>query len=176
MTEEDILLFRKSMQDVKPLKPDNKVLPHKKNPLTHPKQVHINKAQPCKDTLSEKYEPANVELGDELSFMRAGIQHNVMLKLKRGQFSIKDELDLHGMVVRIARKEVINFLCRCQQLNFRCVRIIHGKGYGSRQHQPILKNQINQWLRQRNEVLAFCSARPSDGGTGAIYVLIKQNK
>jgi len=115
-----------------------------------------------------------VETEEELLFTRAGIQHTVFAKLRRGQFTIKAELDLHGMVVREAQLEVKNFLQQCQYRNVRFARIIHGKGYGSKTKQPILKNKLNLWLQQCGEVLAFCSARPSDGGTGAVYVLIKR--
>jgi DNA-nicking Smr family endonuclease len=124
--------------------------------------------------LSENYDPAEVETGEELLFIRPGIQHGVLTKLRRGQFSIKAELDLHGMVVRVAQVEIAAFLRNCQNRNIRCARIIHGKGYGSWQKQPILKNKLNKWLQQRDEVLAFCSARPVDGGTGAVYVLLKR--
>ncbi|MEZ5671388.1 MAG: Smr/MutS family protein [Thiotrichaceae bacterium] len=90
-----------------------------------------------------------------------------------GQFSISAELDLHGLIVSQAREAVVDFLHYCRDRSLRCVRIVHGKGYGSWQKQPILKGKLNHWLRQRDEVLAFCPARGVDGGTGAVYVLLK---
>jgi DNA-nicking Smr family endonuclease len=87
---------------------------------------------------------------------------------------VESELDLHGLIVTEARLEMIRFLRDCQLMGGGCVRIIHGKGHGSLQKQPILKNKVNKWLRQYDAVLAFCSARNSDGGTGAVYVLVQR--
>jgi DNA-nicking Smr family endonuclease len=167
-------LFREAMQGVKPLKCDNKVPLAKPRPLPFPKQRLLEEALVRTDMLSEDYDPAEMETGEELLFVRPGIQHSVFMKLRRGYFSVTAELDLHGMIVRIARTEVAAFLRECQNRNVRCARIIHGKGYGSWQKQPVLKEQLNKWLQQRDEVLAFCSARQVDGGTGAVYVLIKR--
>jgi DNA-nicking Smr family endonuclease len=85
------------------------------------------------------------------------------------------ELDLHGMTVETAHKALTKFLADCCLMNRKCVRIIHGKGHGSDKKMPILKNKLNQWLRQHDDIIAFCSAQPNDGGTGAVYVLIKRH-
>jgi len=127
-----------------------------------------------RDMLSEDYDPAELELGDELLFSRSGLQHGLLRKLRRGQFSIRMQLDLHGMTVAEARLALTQFLLDCRAANARCVRIIHGKGHGSLHKQPVLKGKVNKWLQQRDEVLAFCSARIEDGGTGAVYVLLKR--
>jgi DNA-nicking Smr family endonuclease len=126
--------------------------------------------------LSDSLDPAEVETGEELLFARPGLQHGVLRKLRRGQYSHGAELDLHGMTVVIARQALALFLSECQHDGIRNVRIIHGKGNGSLRQQPILKSKVNHWLRQRNEVLAFCSARPIDGGTGALYVLLRSRR
>jgi len=173
--ETDKTLFRKEMQGVKPLKCDKLPLT-KPRPLPIPKQRYLDDALVRKEMLSDNYELAEVETGEELLFIRAGVQHSVLTKLRRGQFSIEAELDLHGMIVRVAGEEIGLFLRECQIRQIRCARIIHGKGHGSWQKMPILKNKLNKWLRQRDEVLAFCSARQVDGGTGAVYVLIKRSK
>ena len=78
------------------------------------------------------------------------------------------------MTVVAATSSLTAFLARCTNSGIRCARIIHGKGQGSKDGKPVIKNTINQWLRQRDEILAFCAARPADGGTGAMYVLIKK--
>ena len=98
----------------------------------------------------------------------------MLRKLRRGQFQIGPALDLHGMTVATAREALTRFLHAARREGRSCVRIIHGKGNGSRHRGPVLKLKINHWLRQRDEVLAFCSARPVDGGTGAIYVLLRR--
>ncbi len=168
----DFALFRQAVKDVKPLYCDKlPLLLPPPSPL--PRQRYLEEALIRRDMLSEYYDAAELETGDELVFSRPGIQQSVLTKLRRGYFSVHAELDLHGMVVSVAREEVSKFLRRCQDRHIRCARIVHGKGYGSRHKQPILKVKLNEWLQQRDEVLAFCSARPVDGGTGAIYVLIK---
>jgi len=171
----DSALFRKAMQGVKPLKCDNVALgvPRRRPPPV-PKQRFLDEELVLEDMLSDNYDLAEMETGEELLFIRPGIQHSTLTKLRRGQYDVKKELDLHGMIVRVARVEVAKFLRDCQNRNIRYARIVHGKGYNSWQKQPVLKIQLNKWLRQRDEVLAFCSARQEDGGTGAVYVLIKQ--
>jgi len=172
---DDSALFKEAMLGVKPLKCD-KVLLAKPRPDAFPKQRHLDEALVREDMLSEPYDSAEMETGEELLFVRSGVQRSVLVKLRRGYFSVTAELDMHGMIVRVARVEVASFLRECQNRDVRCARIVHGKGYGSWQKQPVLKIQLNKWLRQRDEVLAFCSARPVDGGTGAVYVLIKRRK
>ncbi len=171
MKKSDSEIFKDAMQGVKPIK-NNKIIPDKPKPLPNPNQRFLDEILVLKEMLSDNYN--YIETGDELSFVRPGIQHNMLKKLQRGHFSIEAELDLHGMIVRVAYLEVIKFIHQCQNYNIRCARIIHGKGYGSWQKQPILKNKLNKWLQQFSEVLAFCSAPPMDGGTGAVYVLIKR--
>lgn len=165
-------VFREAVQDVTPLNCDKVPLYQALVPAI-PHQLHLESRMIQQDMLSEAYDPAELETGEELVFVRAGIQHSVVHKLRRGQLSINAELDLHGMIVRHAREAVANFLRDCCHRHVRCARIVHGKGNGSWQKQPVLKVKLNHWLRQRDEVLAFCSARGSDGGTGAVYVLIK---
>ncbi len=172
LAEEETLLFRQAMKDVKPLSCDK--IPHfTPQPRPFPKQRYLEEEAIFNDMLSDYYDPAELETGEELVFLRPGMQYGVLKKLRRGHYSIRAELDLHGMIVRAARQEVAEFLKDCMQRRINCVRIIHGKGKGSWQKQPVLKTKLNKWLQQRDEVLAFCSARPVDGGTGAVYVLIK---
>ncbi|MBK9130567.1 MAG: Smr/MutS family protein [Gammaproteobacteria bacterium] len=115
-----------------------------------------------------------MEVDGELDYTRPGLQHGVMRKLRRGQFPVDAELDLHGMTATIARRELYAFLERCRTAAARCVLIIHGKGLSTPDRRPVLKSGVNAWLRQRDDVLAFCSARPRDGGTGALYVLLRK--
>ncbi len=107
-------------------------------------------------------------------FCRPGIQHRLLRKLRRGQISIGAELDLHGMTSREARQALLVFISECKRQNIRCVKIVHGKGKGSVSRRPVLKNRINNWLPQLDDILAFCSARVEDGGVGAVYVLLKR--
>ena len=170
---EDIQLFRNSVGKVKPVR-HNRVAPVK--PAVSPRPVfrEMDEAGVLQDLLSEDFDPAELESGEELVFLRAGLQHRTLKKLRRGMFVVGGELDLHGMTVPIARQAVADFLFECRRRRIQCCRIIHGKGRGSRHRSPVLKHKIGNWLRQRNEVLAYCSARGCDGGTGAVYVLLKR--
>lgn len=172
--DDDLALFRNAMKDVKPLHNDKIVLTKKPHPLPFSKKKAYSAEEDMNNDILYDNHIMEVEKEEELLFARPGIQHNIVNKLRRGQFNIQAELDLHGMIVRVAEIEVRKFLSECQYRNIRYARIIHGKGYGSKSKQPILKNKLNLWLQQCFEVLAFCSARPSDGGTGAVYVLIKR--
>ena len=96
-----------------------------------------------------------------------------MTKLSRGLFRIERQIDLHGMTAVIAEKSLNSFLESCRQSNYRCIRIIHGKGSGSADNRPVIKNRINEWLRKNENILAFCSAKANDGGTGAVYALLR---
>jgi DNA-nicking Smr family endonuclease len=148
------------------------------NPPSPPAPIpHFSRAderQVLVDMVSDYFEPADMETGEELSYRGEGVQQAVLRKLRRGQFQVGAVLDLHGMTVVRAREALGDFLHKVRRESLSCVRIIHGKGNGSRHRGPVLKQKINHWLRQRDEVLAFCSARPVDGGTGAIYVLLRR--
>jgi DNA-nicking Smr family endonuclease len=169
---EDRSLFRKAVQGARPLKQDRH---HPKQPRRKPVplQRHRDDQEVMASLLSDDYSP-DIETGEELLFVRTGIQQRVLRKFRRGQYTIEAELDLHGRTATEARELVSQFLQRACAGNKRCVRIIHGKGLSSIGKLPILKVKVNSWLRQKDEVLAFCSARPQDGGGGAVYVLLKR--
>ncbi|HGX92925.1 MAG TPA: DNA mismatch repair protein MutS [Candidatus Tenderia sp.] len=173
---DEAALFHREVEDVKRLKHD-KVTHARLRPPCVPKhltqQNHANHASVEQDFLSDEYDACDVEIDDELRFIRPGVQKTVLRKLRRGQLLIGAELDLHGHIQTTARSTLSAFLRACVERDIRCIKIIHGKGYGSRQGRPVLKGKVNSWLRQRDEVLAFCSARREDGGTGAVYVLLK---
>jgi len=173
LSAEEQALFRAAVADAVPLKHDRvPVLQRRPPPI--PQQRLRDEEQVIDDMLSDCLDPVELETGDELLFCRSGLQHNVLRKLRRGHYSVGAELDLHGMRVAEARQALSAFLHHALDNNVKVVRIIHGKGNGSFNKQPVLKGKVNHWLQQRIEVLAFCSARPVDGGTGAIYVLLKR--
>jgi DNA-nicking Smr family endonuclease len=109
----------------------------------------------------------------ELSFRRPGIGPDVLRKLRRGEWVIQDHLDLHGARVDEARELLAAFLREALRRGLRCVRVVHGKGLGSKDKQPVLKGKARVWLAQREEVIAFCQARPAEGGSGALVVLLR---
>ncbi len=174
ISDEDIALFRKTVGDIEPIRQDNIVV-NKPKPSPHPSMTEADNHAVIDEMSDGNYDHSLLERGDELFFSRPGVQKQTLRKLRRGQYKIEAELDLHGMTVDVAKDTLSDFLRQCTACSQRCVRIIHGKGLGSINKQPVLKNKLNQWLLKRDIVLAFCSARPVDGGTGAIYLLLKRN-
>ena len=166
-------LFQQAMRGVTPLKPDNRVR-HKRTTKKTPVRRHeIAADQPERrfsDDLREDSCP------DRLYFERpGGAQKSVLKKLRAGKLGIDSTLDLHGLSVDAARRQLIDFMEECRQFGYRHVVIVHGKGFRS-EDRPVIKPLVNRWLREAHEVLAFCSAQPRDGGTGAVYVLLRRSR
>jgi DNA-nicking Smr family endonuclease len=172
-SREDIQLFRSSVGKVKQVAHD-RIIPARRPISPKPVFREMDEAEALRDMLSEHFDPADMETGEELLYIRPGLQHRTLKKLRRGMFMVNAELDLHGMTVPIARNAIAGFLHECLRRRIQCVRIIHGKGLGSRHRGPVLKQKVGHWLQQRDEVLAYSSARAYDGGTGAVYVLLKR--
>ncbi len=171
--EDDIDLFRQAMRGVAPLKPDNRVR-HKPAPRKPPVQLAQNEPAIFEQRFSQAM--LEEECPDQLYFERAGgAQKSVMKKLRAGKFNVDSTQDLHGLSVEEARLQLAVFLEECRQFGYRHVIIIHGKGFRS-QDKPVIKPMVNRWLRQADEVLAFCSAQPKHGGTGAVYVLLRRTR
>lgn len=173
VSPDDIRLFRESIGSVIPLEYKEEVIGLQK-PRPDPVKSKADEVAVLQQLQDEPFSIAEVETGDELSYLRPGIQKNVLRKLKRGQIAIQAELDLHGLFVKQAKPMVKEFISGCISKQIYAVRIIHGKGRGSRDKYPVLKNKLNKWLQLDQTVLAFCSARHVDGGTGAVYVLLKR--
>jgi len=172
-SDEDIALFRKAVGTVRPVRPD--VLPiERPRPEPIPVQARQEIQRVLQESLSRGPEADEVETGEELLYAAPGVGPEVLRRLRRGQLSIQGRLDLHGMSVPEAKDAVARFLYTSRSRGLRSVLIIHGKGLGSHQKRPVLKGKLNQWLARRAEVLAFCSARGVDGGTGAVYVLLRR--
>jgi len=161
-------LFSKAMQDVKPLNTDK--ISTRAKPAVIKKRPQVTE-QNIADTLSDEFIP---ECEDFLEFSRPGIQKAYMKQIRNGKIEIEDQLDLHGLKRDDARKTLLEFLDHAQQHSLKLVRIVHGKGYNSDDSRPVLKAMVNKWLQNIPEVLAFVSAIPKDGGTGAVYVLLKK--
>jgi len=180
ISNDDRDLFRKSVGKVKRLKQDrNQPQPPSRPPLRRKRlSEDIQRSiGPGEAPLSDHYQPEDdrggIAADEALFFTRQGVQHKTLRRLKRGQLPCPMTLDLHGMTVAEAREALAGFIDASRRERQRSVRIIHGKGYRSVDSQPVLKGMVNTWLRQHDGVLAFCSARPADGGTGAVYVLIR---
>jgi DNA-nicking Smr family endonuclease len=170
---EDRELFRSAIGRLRKLEHDRvEHEPRRPQPVARSRMK--DEAQVLQDMVSDEFHPADFETGEDLSYLKPGIQLSLLRKLRRGQFSVGGELDLHGMTVPVAKPRLMAFLSEMRRGGLTCVRVIHGKGLRSSNRGPVLKHKLNIWLRQRDDVLAFCSARPVDGGTGAVYVLLKR--
>lgn len=169
--KEDRHLFLDAIGDVTPVKSDKHALTPAKKPKPYPRQKTLE----ITDKLTRAHTESTLALfsEDTLSYAAEGLQKNVLKKMRRGHFGLDAELDLHGLTSAQAKHELIKFLHFCEQDGCRCVRIIHGKGYRSENNLPVLKNDLNIWLRQHQEVQAFCSAAQKDGGAGAVWVLLR---
>ena len=169
----DFALFRQEMRDTTPIEHDRRPQ-QKKKPQARKRPQPAPHSPFTGETFSDMFVLDNVGNEEYLEYRGPGIQHKLFNKLKSGTVYLQAELDLHGLTLDKAEPTLTSFLSYCQQQGLRCVRIIHGKGWGSRDNKPVLKSHVNYWLRQSTIVLAFCSATIEDGGTGALYVLLKR--
>lgn len=113
------------------------------------------------------------DIEDEQSFLRAAVSPDLLRKLRRGQWTIDAEIDLHHHTQDEAHKALMEFMRKARIFGWRCVRIIHGKGLSSHQKIPVLRNKVRRWLQQKDAVLAYCEPRPNGGGSGAVLVLLR---
>jgi len=172
---DDMALFKKEMGDVHPLVHE---VTHRKNtslePSPLPKKIETDVS--IDSLYSEEFEIKTVGNEETLSFQRSGVQDRLFNQLRAGQLPLDAELDLHGMTIPVAHQELADFIHQCRLERIRCVRIIHGKGWGSKDNQPVLKTKLNAWLQQEENVLAFCSTPIEAGGAGAVFVLLRRQQ
>ncbi|MGE5651673.1 Smr/MutS family protein [Noviherbaspirillum sp. UKPF54] len=170
----DAELFRRAVGEVSLLPPSDKAHPASPAPLPIPRQRIADELAALEESLSDEFTVDTLLDTDEaLSYARPGIGQDILRKLRRGHWVIQGQLDLHGMRRDEAREALAEFLRNAVKRGTRCVRIIHGKGLGSVNKEPVLKNKVRNWLVQKEEVIAFCQARAADGGSGALVVLLK---
>ncbi len=173
LSQDDIELFRRSVGPVRKINHDHAIHTHKTRP-PRPQPRQAIEPSPVADTFSD-FLDANGEVSSDetLFFTRPGIQQRKLQQLRRGRLPVGAELDMHGMTIAVARNELVHFITSCRDQHIRCVRIIHGKGYSTGGQAPVLKNRLNNWLRQHHDVLAFSSAPKHEGGSGAVNVLLR---
>jgi DNA-nicking Smr family endonuclease len=172
LADDDIALFRRSVADARPLD-DTRVEPESPQVSRRARFSRRDEEAVLEESLAADYDSMETSSGDSLRFSRPGVGRKTMRKLSRGNFSVQSEIDLHGMTIAAARPALKEFIEHAVGAGQTCVRVIHGKGLGSGPSGPVIKHNVNGWLRQWDQVLAFVSARPIDGGTGALYVLLK---
>jgi DNA-nicking Smr family endonuclease len=182
--EEDAQAFRAAVRDVKPLAHAGLPagLSKPKTPVRRRRAAAIENLDATMPLIASAAVAGHAGAGDApppgapgetLTFQRPGVRTQVVRRLRRGLIPVDAELDLHGLAQTAARDLLALFLAESRNAGRRCVRIIHGKGYRSGARGPILKTAVDMWLRRHADVMAFTSARPVDGGTGALYVLLR---
>ncbi|MGH8326860.1 MAG: Smr/MutS family protein [Steroidobacteraceae bacterium] len=175
-TGEDARLFREAVQDVKPLgRPAPAADPSSRRPRRPRPTARFTRADRLavlQESLHDDVIDPELASGEELVFHRGGIQPAVLRKLRRGDYRVQGEIDLHGLTVAEARQALREFLAQALIRQWRCVRVIHGKGLRSGHRGPVLKGMVGAMLRKVGPVVAYVSARQVDGGTGAVYVLL----
>ncbi|MSQ65675.1 MAG: DNA mismatch repair protein MutS [Limnohabitans sp.] len=137
-------------------------------------QQKIDEDNVLRESLSDDFDVSTLlDTDDELSYRRSGIGTDVTQKLRKGHWSLQGQIDLHGLRSDEAREALGQFIRDAHKRGWRCVRVVHGKGLGSPGKTPVLKSKVQRWLVQKNEVLAFVQAKGSEGGAGALVVLLR---
>jgi DNA-nicking Smr family endonuclease len=166
-------LFDLSVGPVTPLRDRGRVGPSDERPAAEPLQRALDERAALHEAWSDEFDVESLLETDEgLSFKRRHVGADVPKRLRRGQWAIQAQLDLHGFTREHAREQLAAFLHRSVRSGLRCVRVVHGKGLGSPGREPVLKGKVRAWLVQSRFVLAFVQARASDGGHGALLVLL----
>jgi DNA-nicking Smr family endonuclease len=169
--EEDRKLFRTALGGVRPLR-QTRTAPARARAAARAMSRRADERRMLAESLELAADEIDIETGEELVYRRDGVPEATLRRLRRGHYTRRDDLDLHGMTQAEARLAILDFLADARRRDLRCVRIVHGKGLRSGHRGPVLKAAVNRWLRRHAAVRAFCSARPPDGGTGALYVLL----
>ena len=138
------------------------------------RQFQQDEAEALRDSLSDGFDVGSLlETDEALSFRRPGVGPDVTRKLRKGDWTLQREIDLHGLRSDEARVALADFIREAHRQGLRCVRVVHGKGLGSPGKTPVLKNKVHSWLVQKNQVMAFVQAKPAEGGAGALVVLLR---
>lgn len=166
--------FARAVGPVAPLPVQGRVVRARPAPEPWPRQREADEAQALASSLSDELDVGTLlDTDDGLSFRRPGIGPDVLARLRRGQWSIQRQIDLHGMTRETAREALAQFIRQATRDGLRCVRVVHGKGNGSPGREPVLKAKVRAWLVQKHEVIAFAQASAADGGHGALLVVLR---
>lgn len=168
-------LFREAIGDVRRIETD-RIDARAPPPKPIPVQSRLDDLAVTRELLRPLPSSLDPDAAEPLRYLKDGLAPRLLLKLGRGQYSVRDELDLHQMTAAVAKDAIARFLAECKTRDFLCVKIIHGKGLRSKHDGPVLKGLTDRLLRQRGDVLAYRSARYNDGGSGAVIVLLKGNR
>lgn len=168
-------LFRQAVGPVEQLVNAPRRRPERPLPSSRPRRADQQPHAAPPELIDAPEGAFETEAGDALAYRAGGVQQGVLRRLRRGRYPLYDEIDLHGMVVALARESLAVFLADALGRGARCVRVVHGKGRSSGARGPVLKTKVAGWLEQHPDVLAYVSARPAEGGHGALRVLLRQD-
>lgn len=172
--DRELRTFREAMRGVRRLRHATAASRARPKPPAQARFTRADEAEVLRESLLPPADPATLESGDELSFRRPHVPPAVLTRLRRGQYAVDAEIDLHGLTGAQAKEALRQFIAEAAPSRWSCVRVVHGKGRRSGPRGPVLKNVVNRWLQLSDDVLAFGSARAVDGGSGAIYVLLRR--
>ena len=164
--------FRKAMQDVTQLADEPRVEHEKPKPKATARFTRRDNAEVMRQSLSGSPLPGDIQSGEEMIYARPGVSPKVLRKLRRGQYAIESECDLHGLTAEQANHVLVKFIDESLAMGLHCVRVVHGKGRGSGPAGPVIKPLAASYLRRRAEVVAYATTLPAHGGSGAVYVLL----
>ena len=173
LAESESALFARAAGVVQPLPENRRASLTKPQAPLRTMQYQRDEAAVLKEAISDQFDVSTLlDADDMLSFRRPGIGTDVTRKLRRGEWSVQGQIDLHGLRREEARERLSAFIRDANKQGLRCVRVVHGKGLGSPGKAPVLKSRVHSWLVQKQEVLAFVQAKPAEGGAGALMVLL----
>ena len=171
---DDVAAFRAAVDGARPLRVAERISFERPKPSARPRQRELDEAAAIAESLESPLGLDDlIAIGEADSFLRSGLPRTVLRDLRRGRWAIQRHTDLHGLNRHQAHDEVSLFLAEALAAGKRCVRIIHGRGYGSPGREGVLRQLVKCWLARRRDVLAFCHAPACDGGQGALWVLLK---
>jgi DNA-nicking Smr family endonuclease len=166
-------LFARAIGATEPLRRKAAVPLAPEPPAPIPVQHQLDEQRVLRESLSDEFDVTTLlDVDDAMSFRRPGIGTDVTARLRKGDWAIQSQVDLHGLRSDEAREALGGFIRNAYKQGLRCVRVVHGKGLGSPGKQPVLKTKTQRWLIQKNEVIAFVQAKPAEGGAGALVVLL----
>jgi DNA-nicking Smr family endonuclease len=171
---EEIAAFHAAVTDALPLKTTGRVIHERAKPSPRPRQRELDEAAAIDESLHGPLDIDNLLLiGEVDSFLRPGLSRSVLRDLRRGRWTIRNHIDLHGLNRYEACQEVSRFLAESVREGKRCVRIVHGRGHGSPGREGVLRLLVKSWLSRSKDVLAFCHPPFNDGGEGALWILLR---
>ena len=172
----ELAAFHAAVDGAQPLRPANRLNFDPPKPSPRPRQSELDEAAAISESMLAPLEIDDLlSIGDADSFLRTGLPRSVLRDLRRGRWSIQNHVDLHGMNRHEAHEQVALLIAESHAAGKRCIRIVHGRGYGSPGREGILRQLVKGWLARRKDVMAFCHAPPNDGGQGALWVLLKSD-